>query len=75
MRIRVRYSTPDITLDEVFTGADADAVVSAMQSEAANRANFMVRMLVRSLTPLGFAQQRAWPYRWCTGRGGFAGRG
>ena len=44
------------------------AVVSVMKAEAANRANFMVRVLVRSLTPLAFAQQVVSRYNEALGR-------
>jgi hypothetical protein len=57
MRVRVSYSTSDIQIDEVFDGANADAIVSAMQRLVAARAGFAIRLLINSLSPLQFAQQ------------------
>ncbi|HSV72532.1 MAG TPA: hypothetical protein VLH79_02095 [Chthonomonadales bacterium] len=50
------YQTPDVHIDEVFSGASADEVVSAMQRAVAARGSLAVRLFVGALSPLSFAQ-------------------
>jgi len=56
MRVRVTYRTPDMDIDEEFTGAGADEVVAAMQKAVAARAPLGLRLFVGALRPLSFAQ-------------------
>lgn len=44
-------------VDEVVQGADAEAVVAAMQKRVAQEAGFLVGAAVRALSPLKFAQE------------------
>jgi hypothetical protein len=57
MKVRVNVQTPQMTLDEVFSGADAEAVVRAMQKSAAGRLSFLLRAFVNAMSPLQFAQE------------------
>lgn len=57
MKVRVVYQTPQVRVDEIFTGKDAETVVGAMQKAVAAKLNFAMRLLVNSMSPLGFAQE------------------
>ena len=57
VKVRVTYRTPDISVDEVFVGESAEAVVTSAQRHVGSRVNFAVRLLVNSLGPVQFAQE------------------
>ena len=57
MRVRVTYSAPGMEVDEVFSGATAEDVVSTMKRRVASEAGFAARLLIGSMSPLGFAQE------------------
>ncbi len=57
MTVRVTYSAAGMEVDEVFSGATAEDVVSAMKRRVASEAGFAVRLMVGSMSPLGFAQE------------------
>ena len=57
MKVRITQTTPQMTVDEVFTGTTAEDVVRAMQKEVASRVNFALRLMVNALSPLQFAQE------------------
>lgn len=44
-------------VNEVVQGQSAEAIVTAMQQRVAKEANFLVSAVVRSMTPLKFAQE------------------
>lgn len=57
MKVRIQYKTPDLAVDETFSGRDAEAVVAAMKQKVASELNFALRMVVSAMTPLAFAQE------------------
>ena len=57
MKVRVKYSTPQMSVDEVFSGPTADAIVSAMQKAVAARLNFLMKPLVLNMGTTQFAQE------------------
>jgi hypothetical protein len=57
VKVRVTYKTPDISVDEVFRGDDAEVVVRAMQKAVAGRLNFALRLFVNAMSPTAFAQE------------------
>ena len=68
MKVRVSYRSADMSVDEVFTGASPEAVVSGMQRAVAGKVNFALRILVNSLSPLSFAQEVVKRYSEATGK-------
>lgn len=46
-----------MSVDEVFSGEDAESVVTAMKNAVAARQGFAVRLFVNSMSPLHFAQE------------------
>ncbi len=57
MKVRVNVSTPQITLDKVFQGANTEEIVRAMQSEAATHVPFLLRKMVTGLPPIQFVRE------------------
>ena len=57
MKVRVTYKTPDISVDEVFSGEDAEDVVSGMQKAVAARLSLLLRVFVNGMSPTAFAQE------------------
>jgi hypothetical protein len=57
MKVRLTYTTPQLAVDEAFTGGDADSVVEAMKKTVAGRVNFALRMVVNAMSPLQFARE------------------
>ena len=57
MKVRVTYNSPQMGVDEVFSGDSPEDVVRAMQRAVAAKVNFALRILVNSLSPLSFAQE------------------
>ena len=57
MKVKVRYDAPGMEVDETFSGATAEEVVSAMKRRVAAEAGFAVRLMVGSMSPLGFVQE------------------
>lgn len=57
MRVRIQYRTPEMAVDETFSGRDAEAVVAAMKQKVASELNFALRLVVNAMTPLAFAQE------------------
>jgi hypothetical protein len=61
-------STPDMTVDEVFEGRDAETVVAAAKAVVAGRMSFLLRPFVNSMGPLAFAQEVVSRYNAATGK-------
>ena len=57
MKLHVHFDTPELRVDEVVEGQNAEAVVAAMQSRVAKELGFIKGAVVRSMSPLAFAQQ------------------
>ncbi len=57
MKVRVNFQTPDVKIDRIFEGRDAQAVVAAMQKALAAEMNFAMRLLIAAMSPLQFAQE------------------
>jgi hypothetical protein len=68
MKVRVVYQTPDIAVDDIFSGRDADAVVTAMKQAVAGRAGFALRLIINMMSPLAFAQEVVRRYNEATKR-------
>jgi len=57
MKVRVIVNSPDMKVDEVFTGENPEAVVSAMKKAVAARLSFLMRPFVNAMSPLQFSQE------------------
>ena len=57
MKLHVKFDTPELQVDEVVEGNNAEAVVGAMQNRVAKELGFLKGAVVRSMSPLAFAQQ------------------
>ena len=57
MKVHVKLKAGDQTLEGTFEGANAEQVVGALQKEAGERAGLLVRLAIRSMSPLGFARE------------------
>ena len=57
MKLHVHFDTPELRVDEVVEGPNAETVVAAMQSRVAKELGFIKGAVVRSMSPLAFAQQ------------------
>ena len=57
MKVRVRFSTPDLQIDQTFEGATADDVVTQMKSAVAGELGFAVKLMVNAMSPLQFARE------------------
>lgn len=57
MRLHVKVPIGDRQVDEIVSGADAEAVVAAMQQRAAQEAGFLIGAAIRAMSPLKFAQE------------------
>jgi hypothetical protein len=57
MKVRVIVNSPQVQVDEVFTGDNAEAVVSAMQKAVAARLPFLMRPFVNAMSPVQFSQE------------------
>lgn len=57
MKLHVKFEHPQMKVDEVVTGATAEAVVSGMQARVAKEAGFLIGAVVKRMTPLQFAQE------------------
>jgi hypothetical protein len=68
MRVRVTYSAPQMSVDEVFAGNTADDVVRAMQRAVAGRLNFLMKPVVLSMSPTQFGQEVVKRYNQAAGR-------
>lgn len=68
MKVRVSYHTPDMQVDETFSGDTPEAVVAAMQRTIAARLNFALRLLVNAMSPAQFAQEVVARYNEATRR-------
>ncbi len=68
MKVKVHYDTPQMSVDEVFSGGTADDVVAAMQKAVAARLNFLMKPLVMAMGPTQFAQEVVSRYNTGTGR-------
>lgn len=68
MRVRVKYSAPQMSVDEVFVGTTADEVVRAMQQAVAGRLNFLMKPFVLGMSPTQFAQEVVSRYNDGTGK-------
>ena len=68
LTIRVTYSTKEISLDTTFSGITPDAVVAAMQKEAAGQVGFAMKLIVNSMSALQFAREVIKRYNEATGR-------
>lgn len=68
MKVRVKYSAPQMSVDQVFTGPGPDDVVRQMQQEIASRVNFLMRPFVLGMSPTQFGQEVVSRYNEATGR-------
>jgi hypothetical protein len=68
MRVRVKYSAPQMSVDEVFSGGTADDVVRAMQQAVAARLNFLMKPIVLHMSPAQFGQEVVRRYNQASGR-------
>lgn len=57
MKLHVQFQSGDMKINEVVEGANAEAVVAAMQKRVASEAGFIVGAIVRKMTPIAFAQE------------------
>lgn len=68
MKVRVTQETKQFSIDEVFTGATPEAVITAMQKTVASKLNFALRLVVNTMSPLQFAQEVVKRYNDATGK-------
>jgi hypothetical protein len=57
MKVRVKYQADQVSVDEFFSGKNAEEIVRQMQSKVASKVNFVMRIAVHALSPLQFAQE------------------
>ena len=57
MKVRVQYETEGISVNETFDGSTCDDVVRAMKKRVASEAGFAARIVINSMSTLGFAQE------------------
>lgn len=68
MKVRVRQKMDDWEVDEVYTGRDEEAIVTAMKGAVAGRLNFALRLMVNAMSPLAFAQEVVQRYNEAEGK-------
>src|SRR4028119_2016773 len=66
VKLHIHFDTKALRGDELVEGANAEAVVAAMQKRVAGELNFLVGAVVRSMTPLAFAQDATRRYNTAT---------
>ena len=57
VKLHVQFQTKDLKVDEVVRGDTPEAVVAAMQKRVAQELGFLAGTVVRSMSPLAFAQE------------------
>ncbi len=57
VKLHLKIDVKEFPVDEVVEGANAEAVVAAMQKRVAGEMGFLAGAFVRSMTPLAFAQE------------------
>jgi len=57
VKLHVHFQTKDFKVDEVIKGDSAEAVVAGMQKRVAQELGFLAGTVVRSMSPLAFAQE------------------
>ena len=68
MRVRVQYNTPQVSVDEVFSGTSADEIVAAMQKAVASRLTFLMKPFVLGMSTTQFSQEVVRRYNEAAGR-------
>ena len=57
MRVNVKINQQGVNINETFTGADTDEVVSKMKARVARELPFVMRLAVNAMSNLMFAQE------------------
>jgi hypothetical protein len=57
MRVKVNITQDNMTINETFSGRDAEEVVAAMKSRVARELPFALRLAAGAMSPLMFAQE------------------
>ena len=57
MKIRVSINQQGMEVNEVFSGNNADEVVGAIKARVAKELNFALRIIVKGMSNLSFAQE------------------
>ncbi len=68
MKVRVTYDTPQMKVNEVFSGDTAEAVVNEMKKTVASHLNFALRLAIGAMGPAQFAQEVVKKYNDATGK-------
>jgi hypothetical protein len=62
VKLHVHFEAGDLKVDEVVTGENAEVVVAAMQKRVAQELGFLKGAVVRTMSPLKFAQEATRQY-------------
>jgi hypothetical protein len=57
MKVLVTINDPQLTINEAFTGANADEVVGRMKARVSRELPFAMRLMVGAMSNLMFAQE------------------
>lgn len=68
MKVRARLTIADMSIDEVFTGNNADAIVIAMRAFGARKAPLLLRPVINAMPPLKIATEATRQYNTETGK-------
>jgi hypothetical protein len=57
MKVHVKIDQDNFSVDETFTGANADDLVGQMKARVAKELNFAMRLALNAMSNLAFAQE------------------
>ena len=67
MKLHVKFDANNIKVDEIVSGDTPEAVVRAMQARVAKELGLIAGAVVRSMSPLAFAQEATRRYNAASG--------
>ncbi len=68
MKVRVLFNTPQMKVDEVYSGQSAEDIVGQMKRSVASHLGFALKMAVNAMSPTKFAQETVRRYNDATGK-------
>ena len=57
MKVRIKVEHPQLKVDEVVSGRNAEEIVTTVKGNVAKKVPFALRLLINGMSPLGFAQE------------------